>query len=119
MPRTYTEYEYKKLDNRRRIGWAKYYELLNNQVEFARVVVEPLRNEEGQIPAKSSLPKHITQEFYDMAVKLNKTYTCPICLELVDKDTIDITLCGHTFHKECLRQAKEVKNECPTCRRKY
>ena len=119
MSRTYSQAEYNALERRRRLGWAKYFELLNSQVAMARVVAQPLRNERGQIPAKSSLPNHITQEFYDMAVQLNKTYTCPICLDLVDKDTIEITLCGHTFHKECLANAKAVKNECPTCRKKF
>lgn len=116
---TYTKYEYESLDRRRRLGWAKYYKLLEEQTLMVRIIVEPYRNQEtGEMPPQSSMPAHITNEFYEMACKLNKEYTCPICLDLVDKETIDMTICGHTFHKECLKQSKEIKKECPTCRKK-
>jgi UDP-2,3-diacylglucosamine pyrophosphatase LpxH len=120
MSRTYSKSEYDSLERRRRLGWAKYYKLLEEQTSMVNVIVVPYRNNEtGEMKPQNSLPKHITNEFYEMACKLNKEYTCPICLDLVDKDTIDITICGHTFHKECLIQSKEVKNECPTCRKKF
>lgn len=119
-PKMYTQREYDALDRRRKIGWARYFELLNTEVEVANVIVTPIRNNEtGELQPFSSLPTHITQEFYDMASQLNKSYTCPICIDLVGKETIEITICGHTFHKECLSAAKEIKNECPTCRKKF
>jgi len=118
-PKMYTQYQYDALDRKRKMGWAKYFSLLENEVEVAAVVVAPLRdNETGQLFEKSSLPTHITQEFYEMATALNKSYTCPICLDLVNKDTIEITFCGHTFCKNCLEESKKIKMECPTCRKK-
>ena len=113
---TYTKYQYDNMDRRRRVAWAKYYQLEAESTTTASVVIDVIgRREDGELNA---MPRHITQEFYDMATALNKKYTCPICLDLVDKETIDLTYCGHIFHKECLKESKKVKMECPTCRKK-
>ena len=70
----------------------------------------------GTIQRPAELPSHITQEFLDMAIQLNKTYTCPCCYELVNKETIHITFCGHILCKGCLDQIVSPK-KCPTCRK--
>lgn len=40
--------------------------------------------------------------------------TCPICLEEL-KDLVK-TKCGHAFCKNCLKESKKHKQECPVCR---
>ena len=47
---------------------------------------------------------------------IKATEECPICLqEMTDKKKrIELTNCGHYFHKACL--AKCHKNTCPSCR---
>lgn len=116
MSQTYTKTQYDNMDKRRRMAWAKFYELEGVNANQTRIIVKTIgRKEDGTL---NSIPTHITQEFYDMATELNKKYTCPICMELVDKTTIDITYCGHIFHKECLTESKKRKNECPMCRKK-
>ncbi len=113
---TYTKYQYDNMDKRRRVAWCKYYELEAENTNTAAIVVNVIgRKEDGQL---NEMPAHITKEFYDMATALNKKYTCPVCLDLVNKDTIEITYCGHIFHKECLNNSKKVKMECPMCRKK-
>lgn len=120
MPRltknNYTKYEYDNMDKRRKIAWAKYYSLEADNASNANIIVRAIgRNEDGTLNA---MPVHIVQEYYDMATELNKKYTCPICLDMVSKETIQITYCGHIFHKECLNESKQVKAECPMCREK-
>ena len=113
---TYTKHQYDNMDKRRKIAWAKYYSLEAEQSDNVSIIVRTIgRKDDGTL---NLIPTHITQEYYDMATQLNKKYTCPICLELVSKETIDITYCGHIFHKECLENAKKVKCECPMCRKK-
>jgi hypothetical protein len=119
MSRTYTQAQYDNLDRRRKTAWAKYYQLEAEQSENATIVIRTIgRTATGSLNEKSSLPAHITTEFYEMAEQLNKKYTCPICLDLVNKGNIEITYCGHIYHKECLEESKKVKMECPTCRKK-
>jgi hypothetical protein len=43
-----------------------------------------------------------------------KKEECGICLEY---KLCIITNCGHCFDKKCLETWKEIKNECPLCRR--
>ncbi|MFZ4671463.1 MAG: RING finger domain-containing protein [Flavobacterium sp.] len=119
MSRTYTQTQYDNLDRRRKTAWAKYYQLEAEQSQNATVIIRTIgRNDTGGLIDKSTLPTHITSEFYEMAEQLNKKYTCPVCLDLVNKENIEITYCGHIYHKECLEQSKRVKMECPTCRKK-
>ena len=40
--------------------------------------------------------------------------SCPICLEEL-KD-LEVTLCGHSFHKKCLRAWRRESHSCPVCR---
>lgn len=109
-----------KMDRQRSFAWAKYYESMGQNANRARVIVWMIgRHDDGKLEPKENLPKHITQEFYDMAEQLNKQFTCPVCYELVTSATIQITHCGHVFCKECLEQWKKKPNAvCPICRKK-
>lgn len=45
-----------------------------------------------------------------------KSDECPICMESLDSDICMINPCGHTFHCQCVNQARKSKNTCPLCR---
>jgi hypothetical protein len=53
------------------------------------------------------------QSLKDYYINLPK---CPICLDRVGKRG-KITICGHKFHKRCIRQWREINHTCPICRR--
>jgi len=75
----------------------------------------------------------IPLEFIEMAETLNKIwiavekggkfvrnknlkkFECPICLEVVNQDTIKITHCGHIYCIDCLVQVKETMKKCSLC----
>ncbi|KXT00986.1 hypothetical protein AC578_8198 [Pseudocercospora eumusae] len=42
--------------------------------------------------------------------------TCIICISTFERGVL--TICGHTFCKECLQQWFQQKRSCPTCKRK-
>lgn len=44
---------------------------------------------------------------------------CPICFENLINRTVYTTLCGHMFHRACLRESVQRKRECPQCRKEY
>lgn len=62
----------------------------------------------------SILPVHIVNDIFSLR---KKTYECSICLETIAKKDVNITTCGHFFHKDCLETALRVKYECPVCRK--
>lgn len=43
--------------------------------------------------------------------------TCSICLDEIDfKDGLKIRSCGHIFHKDCIKEWVDKRNNCPLCR---
>lgn len=51
---------------------------------------------------------------HEDALDFKMIFSCAICLEIYDKP---IALpCGHTFCRECLREALHINSKCPTCR---
>ena len=108
------------VDRQRKIAWAKYYEQLGREADRAVIIVNHANvrhgNSAGNRPA--DIPTHITDEMYEMACELRKQYTCPCCLEQVNKETIKITYCGHIYCKSCLDTLKsEVDSKCAVCRK--
>lgn len=40
---------------------------------------------------------------------------CPICLEMIFSNDIEGLLCGHIFHKKCIKAWRIRSNLCPIC----
>ena len=65
--------------------------------------------------------KYLSDMFYKKSIKyfLNQS-ECPICLDKVfSVHSCWITMCGHLFHKKCLKDYEFKKNcnsSCPMCR---
>ena len=96
-------------------AWAKFYEATRlrhtTDVETYRVINQTI----------DVLPEHIKSQYLEMMTELKKSWDCPICMEMIQPDNLDITNCGHFFCKPCLtslvgRTGEECK--CPVCRRK-
>lgn len=59
------------------------------------------------------LPDHLTIRMFNAGC-LDKS--CPVCMEqFSDAKIIAVTLCGHTFHKDCIKLVRDSK--CPVCRK--
>lgn len=111
-------------EKRRKFAWAKYYEAMNRELEHAHIVVgmvqpylaQPLGRFESR---PTNMPTHITNDFYEMARSLNKTFECPICMEMPPtKEEMVITFCGHIYTKACLEQLKSQPSpKCAICRK--
>lgn len=42
-------------------------------------------------------------------------FLCSICIDETDMTELEAAICGHTFHKKCLRAWWKKKYTCPTC----
>jgi hypothetical protein len=40
---------------------------------------------------------------------------CCVCLFRIEKD-LNVTKCGHLYHKECITHLIKTKGDCPTCK---
>lgn len=110
------ENEARKKDRMRAFAWAKYFEMVREGLDWAhkyRRSAETVRND-------TTVPEHIKNEFLAMGDELKKKWECPVCIEMIPSDKLDITPCGHFFCKECLVEYKKrnaTDCKCPICRR--
>ena len=72
----------------------------------------------NNIPIPNIHLDHIKTTFKEL-YKTNIELECPICLELIRRNLneLELTDCGHIFHKDCLNNTRTngVLN-CPICR---
>ena len=45
-----------------------------------------------------------------------ETHECSICLDDIPSNELKTTQCGHHFHKDCIKNWRRMKNNCPNCR---
>lgn len=96
-------------------AWAKYFEATRGRHQ------SDYTNHRRLIETADKLPEHIKSEYLDMMKELKKTWECPVCMDMIQPDNLDITNCGHFFCKPCLATYKSQNAndcKCPICRRK-
>ena len=102
---------------RAKYAWGKVYNLHGELMLMTRELTEFFSRSNGRLqrPAANpeGMPNHITDKLFEMASRLNESYTCPICFDLTTRDSFHLTPCGHHMCKGCLAQI----TECPICRR--
>jgi hypothetical protein len=103
------------MTKQRAFAWGKYYEACN-----ARLTADYNRHRTiVRHTTDDAIPTHIKTEFLAMATELKKTWECPICLDFIQPDNLDITPCGHYYCKGCLHTLKgQPEPKCGICRRK-
>jgi len=64
----------------------------------------------------STIPAHFIAEFMEMSLQLKREHNCPCCFDVVTKETINISKCGHIMCKGCKEIVMRTNPVCPTCR---
>jgi hypothetical protein len=119
MPKTISDAEYRALVQKSKTGWARYYERLQEEQAHAihmRAALHAFRQKVEQ--PESTVPKHLRDEFIEMATALGRTFECCICMTTPTGADVEITRCGHRFCKTCFNKLKETTKECALCRKK-
>jgi rubrerythrin len=108
------------MTKQRAYAWAKYYD-----VTFTRHEHDVRHYRTVQlVTTDAAIPEHIKSEFLAMGAELRKTWECPVCIDMIDSQNLEITPCGHYFCKGCLSGLKTAAAavptdcKCPVCRRK-
>jgi hypothetical protein len=109
--------------NRRcKYAWAKYYEAIHQNLHDDFIQYERIE----RVVTEEALPVHIKSELKEMASILKKKWECPICIEFIAEDELEITNCGHFYCKGCLENLKNSYKEkeedkwcCAVCRKKH
>tara|TARA_R110000851_G_scaffold118914_3_gene246482 strand:- start:5269 stop:5658 length:390 start_codon:yes stop_codon:yes gene_type:complete len=102
----------------RRAGFAMFYaeEERNFNMMFSHEnkMRTILKNAVGE----NSIPKHIENELKELYEETKKVIECPICLDIINREDLTLSSCGHKYHKECYKELLEKDGKCAMCRRK-
>ena len=122
MNRTYTEAQMESMRKQKAFAWAQIFEMHAGRVGDAGVMGTLFRRANGRLQRPAEFLPHLTLEMWEMANRLNETYTCPVCLDLTTTETFKLTTCGHIVCKSCFEYLEDhaplnTRPKCPTCRR--
>tara|TARA_R110002096_G_scaffold46563_1_gene124256 strand:+ start:183 stop:839 length:657 start_codon:yes stop_codon:yes gene_type:complete len=68
-------------------------------------------------PKRENPENHLMKMIKELYIKAGEKQQCSICLEDINGEDLQTTLCGHNLHLECFKQLKTVGNgKCPECR---
>jgi len=103
-------------------AWAKYYEAIHERLHDDHIQYVVV----NRVAEDKEIPNHIKEEMKEMAKALKKKWECPVCMEMIAEDALEITNCGHYYCKPCLEQWKTAsknrgddKWKCCMCNRKH
>ena len=114
MPRTFTERQYNAQVRKAKAGWAKYFAELESNQERDIIYYEQVK----YLPVEG-MTDFAQQQIGELLIKLKASIDCPVCLETIAPDQIEMTACGHKFCKSCLSAIKErPEPKCAICRGK-
>ncbi len=114
MPRTYTEKQYNAQVRKAKAGWAKYFCELESNQQADIVYYEQVK----QLPV-NDMTDYAQAQIQELLIQLKTKIDCPICLETIAPNQIEMTACGHKYCKQCINTIKAGANpECAICRTK-
>jgi hypothetical protein len=103
-----------KLDKNRRVAWCKYFQ--SRRDNFKQYVFFYNRLKALATSAEGyKIPTHFQNKFKDLLAETKTSTECPVCLETIDPEQVDITNCGHCYCAPC----KSRLDKCAVCRRNF
>ena len=107
-----------RLDKNRRVAWCKFFqarrENFQQRVEFydkLKMLQDALATAQGEY----NIPPHFQNKFKELLAEAKSTIECPVCLDVIEAEQLEITNCGHCYCKQC----KSRLDQCAICRRGF
>ena len=107
---------------RTKFAWAKYYEEVRDQLHNDRAYFGTF----NRVADDKAIPEHIKTEMKEMAKALKKKWECPVCMDMIEDEALEITNCGHYYCRDCLKSWQkackdrgDAKWKCGMCNRSH
>jgi len=100
------------LEKSKKFAWGKYYGEINNQLNQNTTQYNRMKE------FVETIPTHIKEEYINMLEELKKQIECPICLENINTDNLQLSNCGHKYCKSCYDRILIDSNKCAICKKK-
>jgi hypothetical protein len=109
-------------NKRCKFAWAKYYEEVRGELHNDHAYHDTF----NRVADDKAIPEHIKVEMKAMATALKKKWECPVCIDMIADEQLEITNCGHYYCKDCLEAWKktckdrgDAKWKCGMCNRQH
>ena len=89
-------------------AWSRYYSEVNRNMELHKKYCEVVKDLNNQ------LPPHLVEGIKELYNLIKKEIECPICMDVINNDTLKITSCGHKYCNGCYDKI----DNCSLCRKK-
>jgi len=100
------------LQRAKKYAWGKYYGEVGNNLEQTTQQYQQIKN------VVEFIPPHIKEEYMGMLEELKKSIECPICMEIINKEDLQLSNCGHKYCSKCYDKIIEINNKCAICKKK-
>lgn len=111
--------EWKAMEGKSKAGWRAYFAVCDDMYEMSDLLYRQRKqNIELLKKIKDGEEVDITylkSQFVELYEQANKQCECPVCFELLKKETLNVSSCGHLTCKDCF----EKMTDCPICRKTY
>jgi len=101
----------RSLEKGKKYAWGKYYGEVNNQLN--QNTTQYIRMKEFV----ETIPTHIKDEYIKMLDELKKEIECPICMDIIQKNDLQLSNCGHKYCKTCYDRILRDSNKCAICKK--
>jgi hypothetical protein len=102
----------RSLEKSKKFAWGKYYGEVNNQLNQNTTQYNRMKE------FVETIPTHIKEEYINMLDELKKNIECPICMEIINTDDLQLSNCGHKYCKTCYDRILTDSNKCAICKKK-
>ena len=97
----------------RRYAWGQFYEKQEEHYILQTETYNTIKQFKDKITEVETIPIHIQNEYKEMCGLLKKKLDCPICLDLIEPNQLQISSCGHKYCKDCYSHI----DKCAICRK--
>ena len=100
------------LEKAKKFAWGKYYGQVNENLE------QNITQYNQMNTFVDLIPTHIKDEYIKMLDELKKEIECPICMDIIQKNDLQLSNCGHKYCKTCFDKILTDSNKCAICKKK-
>ena len=122
---SFTANDRKVLERKAKAGWKCFFMVRDDLADMNERVYYLIHNNRALIKQMKEKPNeeidlnYLKSQFIEMYDMVKKNSECPVCMELLTKENMEVPSCGHLICKGCKENVMKHDKKCPCCRKLY
>jgi hypothetical protein len=113
--------ELKILQSKAKAGWRCYY-VMRDELDDMSMYISSVRNKNRELiksikDGNDCDVAFLKKQFVELYDKVSEKTECPVCMEQLTKDNLEVPNCGHLICKVCKDKVMQHDKKCPCCRK--